>query len=59
MVKEPEKPAETTEEGDNTEAATAEGSSEAGDDKSKAGPDSDKTKDGEKKRRYENPTRKK
>lgn len=59
VVKEPEKPAETTEEGDNTEAATAEGSSEAGDDKSKAGPDSDKTKDGEKKEDTKTPQEKK
>jgi len=58
VVKEPEKPAETTEEGENVEAA-AEGSAESGDDKSKASSEGDKSKDGEKKEDLKNPQEKK
>ena len=58
VVKEPEKPAETTEKGENVEAA-AEGSAESGDDKSKASSEGDKSKDGEKKEDLKNPQEKK
>ena len=58
VVKEPEKPAETTEEGENVEAA-AEGSAESGDDKSKTSSEGDKSKDVEKKEDSKTPQEKK
>ena len=49
VVKEPEKPAEASEEGTENQEASSEGADGATDDKSKAETDADKNKDGAKK----------
>ena len=60
IVKEPEKPAETTEEGADGEGVTAaEGSTESADEKGKTSVDSDKGKEGDKKEDQKTPSEKK
>lgn len=60
VVKEPEKPAETTEEGADGEGVTAaEGSTESADEKGKTSVDSDKGKEGDKKEDQKTPSEKK
>ena len=60
IVKEPEKPAETTEEGSEVgDSSTPEASAEGSDEKGKASADSDKSKEGDKKEDQKTPSEKK